>query len=205
LVLDLRGNEGGLDAGNSILERLIVRPIALPFYHRFVRAGSVPERLRAVLDTWDRTFFDLGTQAQASPDPRFRRLTRWDGSDTGAVLVRPRGRRFAGKVWVIVGAENSSATFQFALAVKQSGVATLVGQPTGGNRRGINGGAFFFVRLPRTGLEVDLPLIAGFPTTDEPDAGVEPDVLVQPNTGDIAARRDAELEAIRQRIRSGSR
>jgi C-terminal processing protease CtpA/Prc len=109
---------------------------------------------------------------------------------------------------VLVGAVNSSATFQFALAVKQSGLGRLVGQPTGGNRRGINGGAFFFVRLPRTGLEVDLPLVAGFPATPQPDEGVTPDVLVTPNVADIASGRDAELATVRAwiaRSRSSTR
>ncbi len=201
LVLDLRGNEGGLDAGNPILERLIAQPLALPVYRRFVRARRVPDHLRPVLDTWDRSFFDWGAQAKPGNDPRLLRLTRWDSADSGAVLLRPRGRRFPGRVWVIVGAANSSATFQFALAVKQAGIATLVGQPTGGNRRGINGGAFFFVRLPRTGLEVDLPLVAGFPATSEPDAGVEPDIRVEPTIDDIVTGRDAEMEAIRLRAR----
>ena len=45
---------------------------------------------------------------------------------------------------VLVNAANSSATFQFAKLVKDNQLGTLVGQPTGGNQRGINGGAFFF-------------------------------------------------------------
>lgn len=201
LVIDLRGNEGGLDAGNQLLARLITAPLELPVYRRVVRAVRVPDRLRPVLDTWDNSFFDWGAQARPSDDPRFFRLTRWDDTDSGGNVIQPRGPRYTGKVWVLVDAANSSATFQFALAVKRSGVATLVGQPTGGNRRGINGGAFFFLRLPRTGLEVDLPLIAGLPSTAEPDAGVEPDLLVQPTIGDVAAGRDAELEAVRHAIR----
>ena len=38
----------------------------------------------------------------------------------------------------------------------------LVGQMTGGNQRGINGGAFFFVTLSNSQLEVDLPLVGNF-------------------------------------------
>ena len=40
----------------------------------------------------------------------------------------------------------------------------MVGQVTGGNLRGINGGAFFFLNLPNSRLEIDLPLIGQFPT-----------------------------------------
>jgi hypothetical protein len=86
--------------------------------------------------------------------------------------------------------------------VQRERLGTLVGQPTGGNQRGITGGAFFFMRLPRTGFEVDVPLIGQFPLTTKPvpDAGIEPDVFVQPRVEDIAAGRDAELAATMERI-----
>ena len=45
-----------------------------------------------------------------------------------------------------------------------------------GNRRGINGGAFFFLRLSESGLEADLPVIGTFPATPQPDAGLLPDI-----------------------------
>jgi hypothetical protein len=86
--------------------------------------------------------------------------------------------------------------------VQRRRLGTLVGQPTGGNQRGITGGAFFFLRLPKTGIEVDVPLIGQFPVaaTLPPDAGLAPDVLVRPTIEDIASGRDAELEAVLARI-----
>jgi C-terminal processing protease CtpA/Prc len=97
---------------------------------------------------------------------------------------------------------NSSATFEFADAVQRHRLGTLVGQATGGNQRGITGGAFFFLRLPRSGIEVDVPLIGQFPmaATPLPDAGLEPDIFVQPQVADIAAARDAELAEVLRRI-----
>jgi hypothetical protein len=70
------------------------------------------------------------------------------------------------------------------------------GQPTGGNQRGINGGAFVFLRLPGSGIELDLPLIGQFPDGDRPDAGLEPDIPVVPTVSDIASGRDAEMDAV---------
>ena len=133
--------------------------------------------------------------------PGFYRLRKWDEDTTGARIVTPRGPRFSGRVWVLVGPVNSSATFQFALAVRRTRVGTLVGSTTGGNRRGINGSAFFFVGLPRTGLEVDLPLVAAMAPTAEPDAGVEPDVATRVTVADVARAVDVELNAILSRIR----
>ena len=103
-------------------------------------------------------------------------------------------------MWVLVGATNSSATFEFAQTVRQSKLGTLAGQPTGGNQRGINGGAFFFLRLPKSGIELDVPLIGQFPSSARPDAGIEPDIKVVPTVADIAAGRDVEMEAVRAQV-----
>lgn len=204
LVVDLRENEGGNDAGNDLLAHLIDAPLALPAYRRHVRYRAAPAELRPLLSTWDKSFFDWGAAAQGPVDGRLYRLTRWDDEASGADVLRPAAPRYRGRVFVLVSAVNSSATFQFALAVKERGLGTLVGQPTGGNRRGINGSAFFFVKLPRTGLEVDLPLVAAFPAAPQPDAGVEPDVLVRPTLAQIAAGEDAELAAVRALLRDRS-
>lgn len=67
--------------------------------------------------------------------------------------------------------------------------------------RGINGGAFFFLRLPNSGLELDLPLIGQFPDGDRVDAGLQPDILVTPTVDDISSGRDAELDAVLARLR----
>ena len=199
LIVDLRGNEGGEDCGDVILSRLIDRDLPLSRTGRFVRYRRAPDDLRPRLDTWDRSFLDWGEQA-VGPDARgFYRLTRYD-DDGETTRIRPQGRRFTGPVVVLCDASNSSATFQFAQRVKDAGLATLMGSATGGNRRGINGGAFCFLRLPASGLEVDLPLIATFPETPQPDAAVEPDVVVPTTADDIAAGRDPQMAAATARI-----
>jgi hypothetical protein len=197
LAIDLRANEGGQDCGNVLLARLIDRPLTLPGYDRLVRYRKVPERLRPHLDTWDPSFADWGEAARPVSRPGFFRLVRDAGDE--APMIQPVGPRFTGKVAVLVSPTCSSATFEFAQAARQSGRAVLVGEPTGGNRRGINGGAFFFLRLPETGFEVDLPLIGQFPQTPQPDAGLVPDRLVMPTRADMVAGRDPALaEALRQ-------
>jgi C-terminal processing protease CtpA/Prc len=98
-------------------------------------------------------------------------------------------------VFVLIGAVNSSATFDFARAVRRAGVGTLVGQTTGGNLRGINGGAFFFLRLPNSRIEMDLPLVGQFPPTPQPDGGVAPDIAVPRTVEDVQRGVDAELAA----------
>lgn len=203
LVIDLRGNEGGLDVGEEILPHLIATEFSLPKSAKRVRYRSVPEDLLPVLDTWDPSFKDWGEAAKPF-DERYYTLTRWE-KDAPVTTLQPRTPRFNGRVFVLVGADNSSATFQFAQQMQQSGLGTLVGQPTGGNQRGINGGGFFFLRLPHSGIELDLPLIATFPPGDPPDAGLQPDVVVNPTVADITAGRDSEMQAVRALLDQGKR
>jgi hypothetical protein len=203
LVLDLRDNEGGLDVGNVILSHLAKAELRLPQYERRVRYRRAPADLVPYLDTWDRSFLDWGEAASGPSGSMFFRLTRYDDDASGADIVRPAAPRFGGQVLVLVGAGNSSATFQFAQVVQRERLGRLVGQPTGGNQRGINGGAFFFLRLPNSHLEVDLPLIGSFPAEERPDAGLLPDVPVTRTVEGIARGRDEELDEALSLLRSG--
>lgn len=198
IVFDLRGNEGGSSVGDEIIARLVATRTALPTFERKVRYRSVPDALTPYLTTWDPSFRSWGSAASDEVDADgLRRLVR-EGESADGDVIEPRGRRFEGKVVVLVGPENSSATFEFALAVKRLGLGTLVGRPTGGNCRGINGGAFFFLTLPESHIEIDVPLIGFYPkegAASQPDAGVEPDVAVSDTPTDVASGRDAPLQA----------
>ena len=192
LVIDLRANEGGLDCGNALVARLIERPVPFDTARRLVRYARVPDALRPYLDTWDRRIDDWGAAARPY-DARFFALA---GARDGVEQIVPKGPRFTGAVTVLIGPQNSSATFAFARLLRRERLATLVGEPTGGNCRGINGSSFYFLRLPETGLEVDLPLVGTFPLTAEPDAGLVPDRLIAPSRRDFADGRDPVLAAL---------
>lgn len=198
LIIDLRGNEGGLsECGDIILSRLTRFRVTGPRAERFVRYRSVPQHLNAWLDTWDDGFRDWGDRAVGPDGNGFYRLTDEDAEDAG--IIAPQGRRFGGPVMVLCDASNSSATFGFAQAVKDNGLATLIGPATGGSRQGTNGG-YFFLRLPASGLEVDLPHTAILPRSPQPDLPVQPDVQIDFTPADIAAGRDPQMAAAIARI-----
>jgi len=67
----------------------------------------------------------------------------------------------------------------------------------------IKGGAFYFLRLPNSGVDVDLPLIGYFPTTVRPDAGLAPDVSVRVTADDIARQSDPEMQPCAFSLRDG--
>ncbi len=196
LVVDLRGNEGGLDCGDALLARLIDAPLDAGLTQRRVRYRQVPAELNPHLDTWDDGFRDWGDRIQPHSPGWFH------FRDQPIDRIAPAGPRFRGRVAVLVDGSNHSATFRFVQLVQRHRLGTLVGSPTGGNQRGINGGAFFFLRLPGSGIEVDLPLIGTFAPEGTPDAGLRPDVPVAATAADWAAGRDPVLAAGRRAVRA---
>lgn len=98
-------------------------------------------------------------------------------------------------VAALIGSNCSSATFSFARRAQESGLVRLFGEPSGGNLRGINGSGYFFVRLPGSGLEFDLPIVGSFARSPQPDRGVMPDVMIKPTIADIAAGHDPCLDS----------
>ena len=194
LVIDLRQNEGGdQQIGRALLGYLINRPYTAPAGRTESAYERVPYDLVRFLDTWDFGFFDR-------TDKVMRGSTNTSGRNwllaepSGTAVVAPLTPHFNGRVAVLVGPRMSSAGYLIARDLKATAAATLIGQPTGGNRRGLNGGELAWMTLPHSGVAVDIPLLASV-HDDQPDAGIAPDIVVEPTLEAIASGKDPELEA----------
>jgi C-terminal processing protease CtpA/Prc len=210
LILDVRGNAGGNECGDEFLRYLVDQKVSFASGNTFIRYTKIPSELRPYISTWDREFYDWS--AQAAPK-QFCGMLNSDayqirGEDSVNAerggTIEPAEPRFRGNVYVLVDAECSSATFQFATQVRQYKVGTLIGAPTGGNRKGINGGAIFFTTLPKSRIEIDIPIIAYLPSKEQPDQGLTPDFDVRDTREDIAKGLDRALQFTLNRIAAGS-
>ena len=209
LIIDLRGNEGGNDVGNEILARIVPKGLRISSGRRLVRYRATPSELNPYLDTWDASFKNWGDAAQELSEPwptappvHYFALNRFSDDAPENEEIASAVKPFHGKVFVLIDSSNSSATFQFARLIKDNKLGVLVGEPTGGSLRGINGGAFFFLRLPKSQIEMDLPLIGTFPVSPQPDAGLNPDVLVIPTIQDLVNGIDPALKKIEELLQS---
>ena len=122
-------------------------------------------------------------------------------------MIIPEKTTLEGNVYLMTSATNSSATYIMANIFKKYHLATLVGQTTGGNQRGITAGAMFFMSLPNTKIEIDVPLIGmnyDLAKT-RPDEGVSPDVYVKPNIMDAVKGVDTEMEVVKKLITKNAR
>jgi hypothetical protein len=191
LVIDQRRNEGGDDAiGHRLMAHLLRQPFTLPSFRVESAYERAPYNLVRFLDTWDYGFFDRTGEVTRQAGSR-----NWRLPDQAGKRIEPVATPYAGRVVLLVGPQNSSAGFLLARDLKASGAATLLGQPTGGNLRGLNGGQLAWVTLPASGVGVDIPLVGAFETSNPPDAGVLPDVRVAPNWADAVAGTDTEMAA----------
>ncbi|MGB5531148.1 MAG: S41 family peptidase, partial [Ignavibacteriaceae bacterium] len=113
--------------------------------------------------------------------------------------IEPVSKGFKGNVYLLVNAANSSATFYFAELARYSKLATLVGTTTGGSQKGLNGGIMFFVRLPKTNLGFDIPIIGTY-SLDNPDTGISPDIEVRETVESLRAGIDPVIVKVKELI-----
>ncbi len=199
LIIDIRANEGGNgDINEAILKHLLRAPFAPSVMQYFSAYERAPYQFMKHLDTWNYGFFDRTNQVEKTTGVTNRFLLK-STKNSGATIT-PHTTVYQGKTWVLIGAENSSATFQLAQMIQQSAVATLVGQNTGGNTRGLNSGQIAWVTLPNSGVAVDIPLLSAEPIETQPDAGVVPDIVVKQTFAAHAAGVDMEMRAVLQLI-----
>lgn len=202
LLIDIRDNEGGDTAiGHRILSHLIRAPLTLPAAPPVSAYERVPYALARYLDTWNFDFFDRTGQVDKITDGTAAGLYRVTGRGAAQTL-QPRAPQHTGHRALLVGGENSSAAFQFAQLAQQAQAARLVGEPTGGNLRGLNSGQLAWVRLPNSGVAVDIPLLAAPYSADTPDASVTPDTVVEPDFDARRAGRDRVREAALRELRA---
>jgi len=197
LIVDIRDNEGGDDAvRNKVISYLIKQPAfhAIRRYYRFLK---VPDELLPYIKTWDPSF------KAPKPADEYAHTTDnlyFEKNRNPVDIVIPNQKHFSGKVYLMTNATNSSSSFLMADILQQTKSVKLVGEPTGGTKQGINGGQFFFLYLPSSGIEVDIPLVYQSPLKMRKDEGIQPDVTVTTQPEDMATGLDRQLEYLIRRI-----
>lgn len=193
LVLDLRRNEGGDDSiGDTLQSYLLTAPFAGSAPRMESAYERAPYDLARYMDTWDFGFFDHTGQVVRGEGRNW--VQREQPQDR---VIVPVARPYSGRVVLLTGPRMSSAGFLIARNLKASGSAILIGQPTGGSLRGLNGGQLAWLLLPTSGVSVDIPLIGGFARTPQPPSGVEPDIAIRTRLEDVAEGIDPDMVAAR--------
>jgi hypothetical protein len=203
LIIDIRNNEGGDNSGDYILsyitKKAIVCNSAVDRYYKYL---SIPNSLKRYLDTWDPSF-----KEDKEPNQFIQTssgLYKFKSKAESCLDIIPQKQVFSGKVFLITNAKNSSAGFEMARTFKTNNLGTVIGETTGGSQQGINGGEFFFLNLPNSGIEIDVPLIFQSPKEQKPDEGIKPDIIIKTTQKDIYQQTDTQLKYILKRLKNGT-
>ncbi len=182
LVIDIRTNEGGDGDLNDVLWGYVTdKP--------FAQSGGVVNRSSAIVKKsfGKRKYIDVYG------------LDTWNAKDGALVTVAneaaappPNPLRYRGKVFLLIGPGTFSSAMACAVAAKDYGLATIVGEETA-EPVNSNGGVFSGV-APHTGLEFGFPTQYWYAPKPRPAGqGVVPDVTIRATPGQIARGEDPVL------------
>lgn len=189
LILDVRNNEGGIDAyGTLLLSYLVDRPFE--YYDRmeavtnkqftFHKNARLPKHFGIL-----RTLFLK----------RYNDRYVWTKSK-GLKIQRPLKDPFLGNVYVLINGGCFSVTSEFAAVADHLGRAIFIGEETGGGYLGNNSGAFAIVNLSNTKIDLGIPLLAYYTAvgkSENKDRGVLPDIHIRPTIGQLISGEDEVL------------
>jgi len=199
LIIDIRNNEGGDNTGDYILSYITTKKIGCDDLNRVCyRYLVIPDSLLTHLSTWDDSF-------KKPKDPTkftLNEIGLYELKNNGQPCdyINPKLNGFRGNLYLLTNAKNSSAGYEMARDFRVAQLGKIVGETTGGSQQGINGGEFFFLTLPNSKFEIDLPLIYAYHANKE-DIGIKPDYEVNSTQKDINKGKDNQLEFVLKLIR----
>ena len=158
LIIDLRNNGGGSDDASAALIRYLADTAVQPVRALRRRTIRIDSALSASFDTWgDRAA--LFTPAESLFTPR---ADGWFAERGADAVLQPAAEAYRGRVSVLVGRRDGSATTMLLAVLQELGARTgrlrLVGEETGGSAEGVTAGQILFLKLPSSDIRVRIPL-----------------------------------------------
>lgn len=198
LVIDVRGAHG---TDLAMAERVFALIGQEPFRvirSMSIRSGRVPDSYRYAKPEPE-FFAEVGGLYAAEVDGRRELLP----NDPRLMWVKPSGKAFQGKVYVVTDGLTTGAAAAFATLAKRSGRARMVGEGTGSNALSFCGGRTLEITLPHSSCKLRVPLVRyvleGKPEGPA-DQGEMPTYRVPRRVEDLVRGKDTVREALLQLI-----
>lgn len=197
IIIDLRENQGGMDdASYELRKYLFKNKCKAEFFQSQSRFLVFPEEVKPFIKTWDYWFYNL------QDDEHYQKGQYYVfPRDQKSQNLKPGKKTFRGNIYLLTSGNNVSGAFYLANIFRECQVGTIVGEETGGNLRGVNGGAILFLKPPNSRINVNLPVVGSFSKEAKADSGVVPDIIVRQTIKDLLEGKDTVLEKTLQTIK----
>jgi hypothetical protein len=189
LIIDLRGNGGGMDEYGKLL-----------FAHVMDRPFLYYWALETKKDRYDlfRYTNETAKDAEELAKPLKKNARGWFDvlGHPNSGLQNPEAPRFAGRVAILIDGLSFSATGETTSLFHYHKKAVFFGEECGSGYYGNTSGFMVLATLPNTRIQVRIPLVIytmavdGYPK----DRGIVPDFPVSPTIEDLLAGRDPAME-----------
>ncbi|GFZ33852.1 peptidase [Clostridium zeae] len=182
LIIDIRGNRGGTDLyWKKVLFPRIINKTYSSTKYLFYRDGDLEDDYLKYTYGDDLKGVNTVTNDLISKCPSITKeiLKDFKYYITDEDKIIPKDPiSYKGKIYLLVDKEVYSASESLAVFCKQSKLATLVGEKTGGGDNGIGPAT---IMLPKSGLlfKFDIALGAHFDGSSDEEFKVEPDVYIK--------------------------
>ncbi len=188
LIIDIRNNRGGDSRVSDEMWRCLSAKPFKQFGAVIYKSSTLLKRRRG----YEKYLELYGSEAWRAPNGTIIRDTN-GGPNGNLIPPAEAAKRFTGRVYLLTSAGTFSSGMTCALAAKDYGLATIVGEETG--EPVVGNGELFDFETPNVGLLVFVPTkIFEGPKPHPPNQGVLPDIYVATSAADKAAKRDPVLE-----------
>jgi peptidase S41-like protein len=188
VILDLRGNGGGVDEYGALLVSYFV---ATPFrYFDHIAITTI----RPSFATWKAsTFEDLKTGTRPAPGGGFLVLPQLH---PGVAEQKPAATPFAGRLVVLIDGGTFSTAADVCAQLRSRTKATFVGEETGGGFEGNTSGLNAQIVLPNSRLKLKIQMYGYWNAVSggQPGRGTLPDVTVVRTVHDVLAGIDPPMD-----------
>jgi hypothetical protein len=199
LVLDLRGNPGGVDEyGALLVSRLVATPFR--YFDRIHLASTKPS-----FNTW-RAGTSERIAAGVVADPAGGWLVT-PAMHPGVGIQQPASEPYLGRVVVLMDGGTFSTAADVCAVLRGLGRATFVGTETGGGYEGNTSGLNALVTVRHSGLGLKVPMYGYWNAVPAPvtrSRGTMPDHVVAERVADLLRGVDAPWDAALGVARQGT-
>jgi C-terminal processing protease CtpA/Prc len=188
VVLDLRGNGGGVDLYGALL---VSHFVPEPFrYFKHIKVATI----RPSFATWKAsTYESLKTGTSPASDGGFVVLP---ALHRGVEEQKPAATPFLGRVFVLIDGGTFSTAADVCAQLRSLTKATFIGEETAGAAEGNTSGLNALIVLPNSGLKLKIQMYGYWNavTGGKPGRGTLPDRDVVRTVGDVLAGKDSALD-----------